>query len=71
MTLPRQQTPKPAAQVPSAVPDLVVHSLAVTQVPVREVLLLQASLGNWTTENRPTGLGRPDTREHRAGRQSK
>ena len=47
-----QQTPNPAAQVPLAVPLLVVHSEEVRHVPrvVGEVVLLvHSSLGNWTT----------------------
>ena len=47
-------------------PALVLHSLEVTHVPVRPEPVLQASLGNWTTENRPTGLGRPEVRQQRA-----
>lgn len=42
------------------------HSLEVTHVPVRPEPVLQASLGNWTTENRPTGLGRPEVRQQTA-----
>ena len=39
--------------------DLPVHSVEVRQVPVRGVasVVSHASLGNWTTENRPMGLG--------------
>ena len=35
------------------------HSVEVRQVPVRGVasVVSHASLGNWTTENRPMGLG--------------
>ena len=47
-------------------PALVLHSLEVTHVPVRPEPVLQASLGNWTTENRPTGLGRPEVRQQTA-----
>ena len=47
-------------------PALVLHSLEVTHVPVRPEPVLQASLGNWTTENRPTGLGRPVVRQQTA-----
>ena len=47
-----QHTPKPAAQDPLAVPDLLVHSEEVKHVPmVVELLLVQASLGNWTMLN--------------------
>ena len=49
-----QQTPNPAAQVPLAEPPLLSpHSEEVKQVPVvvEELLLVQASLGNWTTLN--------------------
>ena len=40
-------------------PDLPVHSVEVRQVPVSGVasVVSHASLGNWTTENRPMGLG--------------
>ena len=31
--------------------------MEVTQVPVRLDEVVHASLGNWTTENRPMGLG--------------
>ena len=34
-----------------------VHSVEVTQVPVRLEVVVHASLGNWTTENRPMGMG--------------
>ena len=34
-----------------------VHSVEVTQVPVRLEEVVHASLGNWTTENRPMGMG--------------
>ena len=39
--------------------DLPVHSVEVRQVPVSGVasVVSHASLGNWTTENRPMGLG--------------
>ena len=47
-------------------PARVLHSLEVTHVPVRPEPVLQASLGNWTTENRPTGLGRPEVRQQTA-----
>ena len=53
----RQHTPKPAAQDPEAAPDLDVHSVEVKQVPVRLEAEVQASLGNWTMEKRPMGLG--------------
>ena len=53
----RQQTPNPAAHPPEAEPPLEVHSVEVTQVPVRPLEVEQASLGNWTTEKRPMGLG--------------
>ena len=49
-----QHTPNPAAQVPLAEPPLLSpHSEEVKQVPVvvEELLLVQASLGNWTTLN--------------------
>ena len=36
---------------------MLVHSVEVTQVPVRLAEVVHASLGNWTTENRPMGLG--------------
>ena len=52
-----QHTPKPAAHVPWAEPEREVHSVEVTQVPVRPPEVVQASLGNWTTENSPMGLG--------------
>ena len=43
-----QHTPNPAAQVPLASPDLLVHSEEVKQVPivVVELMLVQTSLGN-------------------------
>ena len=46
----RQQTPNPAAHPPEAEPPLEVHSVEVTQVPVRPLEVEQASLGNWTQE---------------------
>ena len=48
-----QQTPNPAAQEPSPVPDLLVHSDEVKHVPmvVEELLPSHSSLGNWTTLN--------------------
>ena len=47
-----QQTPKPAAQDPLAVPLLPEHSEEVKHVPVVvESLLVHSSLGNWTTLN--------------------
>ena len=48
-----QHTPNPAAQEPSAVPDLLVHSEEVKQVPmvVEELLLVHFSLENWTILN--------------------
>ena len=48
-----QQTPNPAAQVPLAAPDLLVHSEEVMQVPivVVELILVQTSLGNCTMLN--------------------
>ena len=49
-----QHTPKPEAQEPLAVPDLVVHSEEVRQVPMvvgEVVLLVHSSLGNCTTPN--------------------
>ena len=58
----RQQTPNPAAHPPEAEPLLDVHSVEVTQVPVRPLVAVQASLGNWTTENRPMGLGAEELR---------
>ena len=51
-----QQTPKPAAHVPTADPDFDVHSVEVKHVPVRLEVVVHASLGNWTTENKPMGL---------------
>ena len=39
-----------------------VHSVEVTQVPVRLEEVVHASLGNWTTENRPIGLGAEELR---------
>ena len=50
--LPRQQTPKPAAQSPLAVPVAEVHSVEVRQVPISPLDAVHASLGNWTTEKR-------------------
>ena len=49
-----QQTPKPAAQPPEAVPPLEVHSEAVKQVPcvLEEVASVHSSLGNCTTVKR-------------------
>ena len=38
------------------------HSVEVTQVPVRLEEVVHASLGNWTTENRPMGLGAEELR---------
>ena len=57
-----QQTPNPAAQPPSDTPDLEVHSVEVTQVPVSPELAVHASFGNCTTENRPMGLGAEELR---------
>ena len=70
----RQQVPNPAAQLPPLVPPRslhnrrwkiflyrteYLHSVEVTQVPVRPLVAVQASLGNWTTEKRPeSGAGR-------------
>lgn len=62
----RQQTPKPAAHDPEADPDLDVHSVEVKQVPVRLEAEVQASLGNWTIEKRPMGLGAEWTSPHKA-----
>jgi len=49
-----QQTPNPAAQFPSAVPDFEVHSELVKHVPmvVDELVDVHSSLGNCTTEKR-------------------
>ena len=49
-----QQTPKPAAQEPLAVPALVLHSEEVRQVPivVEELVLVHSSLGNCTILNK-------------------
>ena len=49
-----QQTPNPAAQFPSAVPDFDVHSELVKHVPmvVDELVDVHSSLGNCTTEKR-------------------
>ena len=58
----RQHTPNPAAQEPEAEPPLEVHSVEVTQVPVRLDEVVHASFGNWTTENRPMGLGTAELR---------
>ena len=48
-----QQTPKPAAQVPDAVPDFEEHSEVVIHVPevVDEVVDVHSRFGNCTTEN--------------------
>ena len=48
-----QQTPKPAAQEPSADPDLLEHSEELKQVPivVEELLLVHLSLENCTILN--------------------
>ena len=62
----KQQTPKPAAHDPEADPDLDVHSVEVKQVPVRLEADVQASLGNWTIEKRPMGLGAEWTSPHNA-----
>ena len=50
--LPKQQTPKPAAQLPPEVPLLEVHSVEVRQVPINPEVAVHASLGNLTTEKR-------------------
>ena len=49
-----QQTPKPAAQLPSEDPPFVVHSELVTQVPKveEELAPVHSWLGNWTMEKR-------------------
>jgi len=49
-----QQTPNPAAQFPSAVPDFDVHSELVKHVPmvVDELVDVHSSLGNCTMEKR-------------------
>ena len=49
-----QQTPKPAAQFPSALPPLLVHSLEVKQVPLmlESEKAVQALLPNCTMEKR-------------------
>ena len=52
MNLPKQQTPKPAAQLPPEVPLLDVHSVEVRQVPISPEVAVQASFGNLTTEKR-------------------
>ena len=62
----RQHTPNPAAQVPEAAPDLEVHSVEVKHVPVKLEAEVQASLGNWTMEKRPMGLGAGWTSPHNA-----
>ena len=48
-----QQTPKPAAQEPSAEPDLLEHSEELKQVPivVEELRLVHFPLVNWTMLN--------------------
>ena len=48
-----QHTPNPAAQEPSAVPVMAVHSEEVTQVPfwVAKLALEHSWLGNWTMLN--------------------
>ena len=50
-----QQTPKPAAHSPAALPPLAAHSAPVKQTPVRRLssVALQALLANCTTLNRP------------------
>ena len=47
-TLRTQQTPKPLAQAPSAVPPISVHSLVVKQVPLSPVLPAHSVFSNWT-----------------------
>ena len=49
-----QQTPKPAAHSPAALPPLAAHSAPVKQTPVRlSSVALHALLANCTTLNRP------------------
>jgi len=51
-TLLKQQTPKPEAQFPEAVPDLSEHSCSVTQMPsmADDIAVVHWLLGNCTTE---------------------
>ncbi len=51
LSLPTQQIPNPAAQVPVATPPLLEHSAEVKQVPLRPVDVVQALFGNRTIEN--------------------
>ena len=55
----KQQTPKPEAQLPEAVPPLSLHSEAVQQTPTVafSFWVVHASLSNWTTEKRDRPLG--------------
>ena len=43
-----QQTPKPLAQAPSALPPISVHSLEVKQVPLSPALPAHSVFSNWT-----------------------
>ena len=47
-TLRTQQTPKPLAQLPSAVPPISEHSLVVKQVPLSPELPAHSVFSNWT-----------------------
>ena len=53
----KQQTPKPDAHVPDAVPPFVLQSSSEKQTPLTELVsVVHSSLGNATTEKRENNL---------------